>query len=196
MDFDQVVKKRRMTRHFTSEPVARETIERILDSASRGPSAGNSQGQDFVVVTDAATRRRIAALCGEDGYLAQGFDPFLSQAPVHIVPCYREATYHERYQEQDKLDDEGKEIEWPVPFWVMDGGCAVMLVLLAAVNEGLGSALVGTWQLDDLRGELGIPADVTPLGVIAIGHAAPDKRSGSLARGRRRADSTGHWERW
>lgn len=196
MEFTQVVRQRRMIRHFSAAPVARDAIERILDAASRGPSAGNSQGQDFVVVTDAARRGRIAALCGEAGYVSQGFDPFLTEAPVHIVPCYREATYHERYQEADKLSRDGTEIDWPVPFWVMDGGCAVMLLLLAAVDEGLGSAFVGTWELDGLRAELGVPADVTPLGVIAIGHPAPDKRSGSLARGRRRGDSTGHWEGW
>ncbi len=108
----------------------------------------------------------------------------------------REDTYHERYQETDKVDADGNEIEWPVPFWIMDGGCAVMLLLLAAVNEGLGAAFVGTWQMDDLRKLLGIPADVTPLGVLAMGHPLPDQRSGSLDRGRRRAPSTGHWETW
>jgi len=185
-----------MVRHFSAEPVDRASIERIIDAASRGPSAGNSQGQDFVVVTDAAKRKRIADLCGEESYVEQGFDPFISEAPVQIVPCYREATYHERYQEVDKVQDDGTEITWPVPFWVMDGGCASMLILLAAVDEGLGAAFVGTWALEELRGELGIPADVTPLGVIAVGHPAPDKRSGSLSRGRRRSNSTGHWEAW
>lgn len=196
MEFNQVVRKRRMTRHFTAEPVSRESIDNILDAASRGPSAGNSQGQDFVVVTDAARRKRIAALCGEQEYVSMGFDPFISEAPVQIIPCYREASYHERYQESDKLDEEGAEIDWPVPYWVMDSGCATMLLLLAAVNEGLGSAFVGSHQFDAIRAELGIPADVTPVGVIAIGHPAPDKRSPSLARGRRRANSTGHWEGW
>ncbi|XOV88119.1 MAG: nitroreductase family protein [Pseudomonadota bacterium] len=196
MEFFDVVKKRRMVRHFTDESVSRDTVMRILEAGSRGPSAGNSQGQDFVVVMDAARRARIAALCGEASYVSQGFDPFLSEAPVHIVPCYREATYHERYQQPDKVQKDGTEIEWPVPFWVMDAGCAAMLVLLAAVNEGLGAAFVGTWELDALRTELGIPADVTPLGVIALGHPAPDKRSGSLDRGRRRADSTAHFEHW
>ena len=78
----------------------------------------------------------------------------------------------------------------------MDGGCATMLLLLAAVDEGLGAAFVGTWQMQGLRDELGIPTDVTPLGVIAMGYPAPDVKSGSLKRGRRRADSTGHWEGW
>lgn len=196
MEFTDVVRRRRMVRNFTDESVERDVIERILDAGSRGPSAGNSQGQDFVVVTDADTRSHISGLCNESTYVEAGFDPFLSRAPVHIIPCVREATYHERYREADKVDGDGNEIEWPVPFWFMDGGCATMLLLLAVVDEGLGSAFVGTWQMDGLRAALDIPADVTPLGVIAVGHPAEDRRSGSLDRGRRRANSTGHWGRW
>jgi len=196
VDFLDLVKKRRMSRHYNGDPVERDVVERIIDTGSRGPSAGNSQGIDFVIVMESERRRAIAALCGEEGYVAGGFDPFLSEAPVHIVPCVREATYHERYQEPDKVQDDGTEIEWPVPFWIMDGGCAVMLLLLAAVNENLGAAFVGTWNMDPLRELLGIPNDVTPLGVVAMGYPLPDQRSGSLDRGRRRARSTGHWEQW
>lgn len=196
MEFFDVVRKRRMVRNFTDEPVSREAINNILEAGSRGPSAGNSQGQDFVVVTEAATKQKIAEYCSEASYTKDGFDPFLSKAPVLIIPCFREATYHERYQETDKLEDDGEEVKWPVPFWVMDGGCAVMLMLLAVVNEGLASTFVGCHHNRAMANVLGIPEDVTPLGVIAIGHPAEDKRSGSLARGRRRANSTGHWERW
>jgi nitroreductase len=52
MDFEQVVTKRRMVRNFTGDPISHESLERILDLARRGPSAGFTQGQDFVVVND------------------------------------------------------------------------------------------------------------------------------------------------
>jgi nitroreductase len=196
MDFEQVVYKRRMVRNFTESPISPESLERILELARRGPSAGYTQGQDFIVVTDLKLKATIAEMCGEAYYVEKGFDPFISKAPVLIIPCTSEAAYHRRYQEPDKVGDDGTEIDWPVPYWYMDGGCAVMLVLLAAVNEGLAAGFCGVWDLDELRALLDIPAEVTPLGVIPIGHPAPDKPSPSLKRGRRHKVSVIHREGW
>ena len=196
MEFMDVVRKRRMVRNFKDTPVPGEAIERILDLARRGPSAGYTQGQDFVVVREPQTRKAVAELCGEGSYLENGFDPFISGAPVLIVPCANEAAYHRRCQEPDKIEDDGSEIEWPVPYWFMDGGCAVMTILLAAVDEGLAAGFAGNWDLPALRKLLGIPEEVTPLGVIPIGYPAPDKRSPSLKRGRRRFEEVVHREMW
>jgi nitroreductase len=196
MDFATVVRQRRMVRNFTAAPVDPAALERILDLARHAPSAGFTQGQAFVVVTEAETRRKIAALCGEEHYVAGGFDPWISKAPVLIVPCTSEAAYHRRYQESDKLQEDGTEITWPVPYWHMDVGCAVMVLLLAVVDEGLAAGFAGSWDLDGLRALLNIPAEMTPVGVIPIGHPAPDKRSPSLKRGRKPAEEFAHYERW
>ena len=93
MDLSQLISKRRMVRNYRSEPVARETVERILDKARRAPSAGFTQGQSFIVVTNPATRQAIAELAHEPEYVADGFDPWISSAPVHIVVCTSEAAY-------------------------------------------------------------------------------------------------------
>jgi nitroreductase len=196
MDFAEVVRKRRMVRHFRDEPVAPEAIERILDLARHAPSAGYTQGQSFVVVTDPAMKREIARLCGEEAYVEAGFHPFVSGAPVLVIPCTSEAAYHRRYQEPDKTQEDGSEIEWPVPYWHMDIGCSVMIVLLAAVAEGLDAGFAGTHDLDALRALLGIPAEAMPVGVIPIGHRAPDKPSPSLKRGRKPETEFVHRERW
>jgi nitroreductase len=196
MDFNDVVLKRRMVRHFTAEPVAPEVIDRILDLARHAPSAGFTQGQSFVVVTEPETKQAIARLCGEEEYIARGFHPFISGAPVLVIPCTSEAAYHRRYQEPDKVQDDGNEIIWPVPYWHMDVGCAVMIVLLATVNEGLAAGFAGTHDLDALRALLDIPAEVTPVGVIPIGHRAPDTPSPSLKRGRTSDATYLHHERW
>jgi len=71
MEFEQVVRKRRIVRHFTPQPVSRESLERILDLARHSPSAGFTQGQSFVVVTDPDTRQAIAELCGEKYYVGK-----------------------------------------------------------------------------------------------------------------------------
>lgn len=196
MEFEQVVRKRRMVRNFTDQAVPRETMERILDLARHAPSAGFTQGQSFVVVTDTDLKKQIAALCGEESYVERGWHPWISEAPVLVIPCTSEEAYHRRYREKDKVGDDGTEIEWPVPFWFMDAGCATMVLLLAVVDEGLSAGFAGAHDIDALRGLLGIPAEVTPMGVIPVGYGAPDVPSPSLKRGRKPQAEYAHWERW
>jgi nitroreductase len=196
VEFAELVRRRRMVRHFGPESVDPAAVQRILDVARRAPSAGYTQGQSFVVVTEPATKAEIAGLCGEEEYVSAGFHPFVSGAPVLIVPCTSEAAYHRRYQEADKIQEDGSEIEWPVPYWFVDVGCSAMLVLLAAVDEGLAAGFAGAHDLQALRQLLGIPDDVTPIGVIPIGHPAPDKPSPSLKRGRMPLETVVHRERW
>ncbi len=194
--FHALVRKRRMVRNFMEEPVPWETIERIVDAGRRGPSAGFSQGIAFVAVTDSDARGRIAAIAGEEWYVRQGHEPFMSRAPVHLVITTSETIYHQRYNEPDKKAKGQEEIGWPIPYWHTDAGAAMMLVLLAAVDEGLGTAFVGVKDPAELAQELGIPDDHLPIGVVFIGHPAPDKRSGSLKRGRRPIETVLHRERW
>lgn len=199
MDFSEVVRKRRMVRHFTAEPVDMAAVARIVDMARRAPSAGYTQGQALVVVTDPATRAEIARLCSEDEYIAAGFSPWLSEAPVLVVPCVSEANYHRRYQEPDKLDEAGNETEWPVPYWFMDIGCTVMALLLAVVNEGLAAGFAGaetTARRLELQRLLGIPDEYTVVGAIPIGHGASDKPSPSLKRRRKPSEDFAHYETW
>ena len=72
----------------------------------------------------------------------------------------------------------------------------MMLLLLAAVDEGLAAGFFGFHRLEGLERVLGIPPEVTPIGVVTVGHPAPDRRSGSLARGRRPRSEVVRWERW
>ncbi|MGI8587939.1 MAG: nitroreductase family protein [Chloroflexia bacterium] len=196
MDFTEVVLKRRMVRHFTDEPVPAEVVDKMLELARHAPSAGFTQGQAFIVVTRPDLRKAVADLCGEEFYVESGYGPWISQAPVLIVPCTSEDAYHRRYQEPDKKGPGDQEIEWPVPYWHMDVGCAVMVLLLATVNEGLAAGFAGAFDLDGVRGLLGIPKEWTPVGVIPIGHGAPDKRSPSLKRGRTSDTVYLHHESW
>jgi nitroreductase len=197
VEFEELLKRRRMVRHYAPEPVDERRLGRILEAARRGPSAGFTQGQSFVVVTDPARRAQIAGIAGEPAYLKRGFDPWLSSAPVHVVLCVSEQAYHRRYREPDKLTG-GAERQWPVPYWYVDGGCALMLLLLATADEGLAA---GFLDLEDegygaLKLLLGIPEEVQPIGLVTIGVPAPDRRSGSLARGHKPEAEVVHRERW
>jgi len=196
MEFQKVVRKRRMVRHFTPDPVPLETIDRILDLAQHAPSAGFSQGSAYIVITDAETKKRVAKLQGEEEYSSGGFHRWISEAPVALVACVSEKLYHDRYNEPDKLDEQGKEIEWPTPYWFFDIGAGCMVVLLGAVDAGLAAAFSGVFDVKGMKELLGIPPHFHPVGVISIGYGAEDVRSPSLKRGRRRRAEVIRYERW
>lgn len=196
MDFEKVVLRRRMVRHFTAEPVARATVDRILSLAQHAPSAGFSQGSAYVVLTDAEVRKKVASLQGEEEYVQSGFHRWISGAPVSIVACVSEKAYHDRYQEGDKLNADGTEIAWPTPYWFFDIGCACMIILLSAVDAGLAAAFSGVSDVEGVKRLLGIPENFHPVGVISIGHPAKDVKSPSLKRGRKPLAQVIHNERW
>src|SRR5262249_23665522 len=170
-----LLKKRRMVRHYTGEPVARDTLERIVATVRRAPSAGFSQGQRLLVVDEPGLLARIAAL-GDDDPL-EGVEPWFETAAAQVFLMTCEGDYHARYQSEDKLQD-GEEIEWPVPFWHVDAGAALMLVLLAAIEEGLAAAVYGVFPDDEkeLRGLLRVPDDFTLVAGTIIGYPPPDPR--------------------
>ena len=92
---------------------------------------------------------------------------YADDAPVLMVISANESLYHARYNEPDKLAvTGGVEITWPVPYWFVDAGALMMLVLMAAIDEGLASAFIGHPDqkriCDDV---LGLPDDVVPIGL-------------------------------
>jgi FMN reductase [NAD(P)H] len=196
MEFAEVLARRRMVRNYTDEPVDQAVLERIAVAALRAPSAGNSQAIGVVVVTDEATRNAIASIADEPGYVEAGFDPWISRAPGHIVISVSEKVYRDRYSEPDKLGPGGEEIDWPVPYWWVDAGAAMMAVLLASVDEGLAAGFLGVHSVPALSDLLGIPDHFHPIGIVTVGHPAPDRRSGSLDRTKKTPADVVFSDRW
>ena len=201
MEFRDLLAERRMVRHYTGEPVARDALERICATVRRAPSGGYSQGQRLLVVTDAGTRAGLARALGADESAEQGLEPWLESAPAVILVLAREDDYHERYRKADKLQD-GEEIEWPVPFWFVDAGAAMMLLLLAAIDEGLAAGVFGVPVENDaeVRDLLGIPRDLALVVGVTVGRPAPDPewsaRSSRSTQPRRPLGEVVRWERW
>lgn len=196
MEFKEVLARRRMIRNYTDDPMDPDAVRRVASAALRAPSAGNSQGIGVVVVTDAETRGEIARVADEEAYVEMGFHPWISTAPAHIVISVSERVYRDRYSEPDKLADDGSQISWPVPYWWVDAGASMMAVLLAAIDEGLAAGFLGVHSTPDLSDLLGIPDDFHPIGVITVGHPAPDRRSGSLDRPKKTPDDVVFTDRW
>jgi nitroreductase len=196
MEFAELVMHRRTVRRFEDRPVDRAVLEKIARLAQRTPSAGFSQGQRVVIVTDPEQRRRVAETCGEAGYAEAGFGNWISECAAQFIPCVSEQIYHRRYQEPDKLEDDGSEIEWPTPYWWVDIGKTSMVLMLAAHDAGLAAGFAGPQDVPALKRVLGLPDEFHPIGVIPVGRPLPDKRSPSLKRGWLPFEDFAHWERW
>ncbi|MEV4316246.1 nitroreductase family protein [Actinocrispum sp. NPDC049592] len=174
MDFADVLKVRRMVRDYRPDPVPPDVLRRIVKVVHRAPSAGFSQGHRLIVVTDPAVRRRISDLY-DPAYKGADIQGWIGKAPVLIAVCVREESYHERYTQPDKLDDDGNEIEWPVPYWWFDSGSLLVLLQLAAANEGLATGFFGPHE-EGLREILELPDDIGLSGMLTLGYAG-DKGS-------------------
>lgn len=196
MEFSSVLARRRMVRNYTGDPIEVDCLGRIAAAALRAPSAGNSQAIGVVVVTDRGLRAEIARIADEPSYVEAGFDPWISKAPAHIVISVSEQAYRDRYSEPDKLKEDGSQIEWPVPYWWVDAGASMMAVLLATVDEGLAAGFLGVHSVPGLSDLLGIPEHFHPIGVVTVGHPAPDRRSGSLERPRKTTDEVIFRDHW
>jgi nitroreductase len=190
MELREAVRTRRMIRTYDPDrPVPRATLGEMLSLATRAPSAGHTQGWRFLVLDDLTSRAAFwRATAGDtpDTWLTR-----MQTAPVLIVVLSDKKAYIDRYAEPDKGWTDRDESRWPVPYWDIDAGMAAMILLLAAVDAGLGACFFGvpgeTW--DALRAAFAVPDRLTPIGVISLGHPASDLRSPSLRRGRRSFES-------
>lgn len=201
MEFHDVVRRRRMVRAFTDEPVSPDIVDRLLDNAVRAPSAGFSQGWAFLVLDtpDDITRFWEATMPDAEDRSSFRWQGLL-RAPLIVVPLSHKAAYLDRYAEPDKGWTDRDESRWPVPYWDIDTGFAALLMLLTAVDEGLGALFFGIFptRMASFRAAFGVPDEYTPIGALAIGHAdaAADEPSPSLKRGRRPPSEVTHRGRW
>jgi nitroreductase len=192
MEFQDVVRRRRMVRRFTTEPVSEESLRRILHNAQRGPSAGFSQGQEFLVLRGEELAR-FWEVAGQWALESM-------TAPLVIVPLSVKDAYLDRYARPDKGWTDRDEARWPVPFWHIDTGMAALLILQTVVDEGLGALYFGIAPEYEaaFKAEFGVPGTHAPIGAIAIGHGDEPKQEGSSAQtlARRSTEDVVHYGRF
>src|SRR3981081_4491787 len=160
MDFQDVVRKRRMGRSFERRGIPAEVVERIVRNAQRAPSAGFSPGWAFLVLEGEAQTQQYWDAVGPDDHAAFSWQD-LFNAPLLIVCLSNKSAYLDRYAEPDKGWTDRSESHWPAPYWDIDTGMAALLMLLTAVDAGLGAVFFGIppEKLNTLRQRFGIPAE-------------------------------------
>jgi nitroreductase len=199
MELSEAVRRRRMTRNFSEASLDRTVVDGLLAEALAAPSAGNTQGREFVVLdSPAQTGRYWLATTDADWRARSRRFQGLSRAPVVVLPFSDPDAYVRRYAEPDKARPDGDEVEWVVPYWHVDASFAVMSLLLGAVDRGVGAAFLGNFRGEGaLKEALGVPARMRWLGAVLLGHPAlPDPPSPSATRPRRTMDESVHRGGW
>lgn len=205
VELAEAIRRRRMVRSFSGAALSPGVLQGLLVSALRAPTAGNSQGWDAVVLegpeqtavfweatTTPEWRSRSARWDG------------LRRAPVVVAVFSDPGAYLARYDEPDKARSGlGASLgaglgAWAVPYWHTDAAMAVMLLLLAAVDSGLGACFLGNFRgEDELKNALAVPDDRCYVGAVLVGHpSGEDRPSSSASRPRRDPKDVFHRGRW
>ncbi len=203
MELSDAIRRRRMVRAFEGRPLPAGALDTILELGLHAPSAGFSQGWAFVVLEGPDQTRRYWDLTLPPAERERFGWAGLLAAPALIIPLAHAQAYVDRYGEPDKATAGlGRSADdWPVPYWLIDTAMSSMLMLLAAVDQGLGALFFGIFDHEDqLMADLGVPEGYRPIGTIAVGYRSSepgaDRPSGSLARGRRPLDEVVHRGGW
>lgn len=188
-----------MVRRYSAEPVSRELLDRVLRLALHAPSAGFSQGVDLLVLEGAAETRRFFEATSDPDFLADpGGLRGLLEAPVIVLPICDPEMYVARYGKPDKAQSSLAGLpaeDWPVPYWLVDSSFMVMVLLLAAADEGLGALFFRLHREPGmLLASLGVPSGKQVIGAVALGYEAtsvPETASGPSGDETGAPDTTG-----
>ena len=198
MEFAELLRRRRMCRSFTTEPIEEAVLDRVVAAGLRAPSAGNARGLDLVVLVGDEVREYFEMTLPPERRRGFRFGELVHAAAL-ILLYADPAAYAQRYSAPDKahsgLDEPDR---WQTPYWHVDGGQAAMLLQLAAIDEGLGVLFFGLFaQANAVAAAYGIPAGREPIGALAIGHPAEfDPPGRSADRPARAAHEQVHRGRW
>ena len=194
MEFQDVVKHRKMIRSYTDQPIPDEKIERIINNFFKGPSAGFSQGIELLVLKEKNDIERYFNCLGPKEERIMSKWSKMENAKLILIPIAHKDTYLERYAQPDKGWTDKSESHWPVPFWLTDTAMASMIALLTVVDLGLGALFVGLSEEPAIRKEFNITDEFKPIGAIIIGNPdSSDPPSPSLKRGRRKKGNIVHY---
>jgi len=203
LEFADVVRNRRMTRAFSSQPVDPALIGEIVELGSRAPSAGKTQGWHAVVISGNDTTKFWDDTLATEKRAAFRWKQLLD-APIITLVFADPVAYVQRYAEPDKSQTGlGIGVEsWPTPYWTVDASFAAMTMLLAAQDAGLGALFFAVFNGEQqLCNRLGVPNEMQLIGAIAIGWPLVDDKSdqglgSSATRTRRTPDEIIHHNAW
>ncbi|GAA1835804.1 nitroreductase family protein [Microlunatus capsulatus] len=204
MELAEALRRRRMVRRYDPDrPVEPAALEAVLAAALRTPSAGFTQGVSLLVLATAEDRDAFWAAstpADADPDRPSRWLAGMRTAPVLVLLWTSREAYLDRYAQPDKGWSDRDPGRWSAPYWFVDAGMVALAGLLAAVDAGLGACFFGVpaERTAAVRAAFGVPEDQLGVGVLSLGHPAPDARPGGSAarRPRRPAAELVHRGRW
>jgi nitroreductase len=170
------MRRRRVCRSFTSQPVGEHELRVLLEAARWAPSAGNRRINKFLVVRDPEKIKLVRQVA--PGMLG------LPTALIVICTDTRRAA-----EEGVKLDQDERNT------WI-DVGAAAQNVMLAAQNLGLGSCPLTSFSVEGVRVILELPDHLVPDYIVQLGHRAQaPSPPASPTRRRITVEDLAYWER-
>ncbi|HEX6844283.1 MAG TPA: nitroreductase family protein [Actinomycetota bacterium] len=187
MEFRDILRRRKMVRAYERRPVPAEVLDRVLSVVVHAPSAGFTQGNEFLVLDDPAAVDAFFRITDDPD------EPMYAELrdelpPVVVLPLANKRAYLDRYAEPDKAQwGLGDEARWPVPYWDVDAAMASMLILCAAIEEGLGAWFSGIFANEAaMLAHFGVPDAFRPIGFVGLGYPRETDPASATASARRR----------
>jgi len=145
MELKEIITKRRSIRAYENKPVSEESLKNILEAARLAPSARNNQSWKFVVVREDKRRQELTQAADRE---------FVAEAPVVIAAVATEPEYI---------------MACGVPSYAVDLSIAVTHMILAAVDEGLGTCWLGAFSQQRVKKILRIPEKYRVVALLTLG---------------------------
>lgn len=196
-EFVELLLNRRVCRDFDDQSLDERVVDQLSGVAFSGPTAGNTDALDVLVLTGQAINKYWDTTLPQDRRSHFPW-PGLLNAPLLMIPITNPQAYVHRYSEADKSHTGlgSSEQAWPVPYWWVDVGASVMAQMVAAEALGLGSLFFGQFEHEiAVRETFGIPNPYRCAGTLAVGYPRSGAQSASkstLRAKRQRSDRIHH----
>jgi nitroreductase len=169
----EALNKRRSCRSFLDRKPPEGLILDLIDKARRAPTAGNSQGVEFLVLDEKSLVDDFWDVSFSENDKNIFSFPGLFKAPVLVIPFGVPSLYVDRYREADKnYTNLGEDIkEWKIPYWLTDAAFATMALQLLAVENQLETCFIGLFDREErIKENFSIPQTHEALGVLILGY--------------------------
>lgn len=161
MDAVTCIKTRRSIRQFTNQEVSKETLEDLVQTAAFAPSWKNTQTTRYIAITDPETKSRLAEQCCSEH----------NQGIINSAPVLVATTIVDKRSgfERDGSYSTIREDNWQA----FDNGIATQTFCLAANDKGLGTVIMGLYDINKAEEILEVPEGQLLMALIAVGY--PDQ---------------------